>query len=63
VHYGPNNVGGVINFVTKRIPVKPSFTLKETLSIAKTGQILSDTYARAGGFVSDRFGLQITDCP
>lgn len=59
VHYGPNNVGGVINFVTKRIPVKPSFTLKETLSVAKNGQILSDTYARAGGFVSDRFGLQV----
>ncbi len=59
VHYGPNNVGGVINFVTKRIPVKPSFTLKETLSIAKNGRILSDSYARAGGFVSERLGLQV----
>jgi Fe(3+) dicitrate transport protein len=59
VHYGPNNVGGLINFVTKRIPVKPSFTLKETLSIGKNGQLLSDSYVRAGGFVSERLGLQV----
>ncbi|MDD3937890.1 TonB-dependent siderophore receptor [Rhodoferax sp.] len=59
VHYGPNNVGGVINFVTKGIPVKPSFTFKETLSVAKNGRVLSDSYARAGGFVSDRLGLQV----
>ncbi|MBT9568950.1 MAG: TonB-dependent siderophore receptor [Thiobacillus sp.] len=58
VHYGPNNVGGVINFVTKRIPTKPSFTAKETLSFADTGKVLSDTYLRAGGFVSERLGLQ-----
>lgn len=59
VHYGPNNVGGVINFVTKRIPVKPSVTLKESLSIAKGGRVLSDSYVRAGGFVNDRLGLQV----
>ncbi|HQT72273.1 MAG TPA: TonB-dependent receptor plug domain-containing protein, partial [Thiobacillus sp.] len=58
VHYGPNNVGGVINFVTKRIPRKPSFTAKETLSVAGNGRVLSDTYVRAGGFVNDRLGLQ-----
>lgn len=59
VHYGPNNVGGVINFVTKRIPVKPSFTARESLSFARSGRVLSDTYVRAGGFVSDRVGLQV----
>lgn len=59
VHYGPNNVGGVINFITKRIPVKPSVTLKETLSFAKNGRMLSDSYLRAGGFVNDRLGLQV----
>ena len=58
VHYGPNNVGGVINFVSKRIPRKPSLTAKETLSIAGNGRLLSDTYVRAGGFVSERLGLQ-----
>ena len=58
VHYGPNNVGGVINFISKRIPRKPAFTAKETLSIADNGHVLSDTYVRAGGFVNERLGLQ-----
>jgi Fe(3+) dicitrate transport protein len=58
VHYGPNNVGGVINFVTKRIPRETSFTAKETLSVADNGRVLTDTYLRAGGFVNDRLGLQ-----
>ncbi|MCL5061494.1 MAG: TonB-dependent siderophore receptor [Candidatus Thermoplasmatota archaeon] len=58
VHYGPNNVGGVINFVTKRIPREASFTAKETLSVTDNGRVLTDTYLRAGGFVSDRIGLQ-----
>lgn len=59
VHYGPNNVGGVINFVTKRIPAKPSFVAGETLTVSKGGNLLADTYVRAGGFVSDRLGLQV----
>ena len=59
VHYGPNNVGGVINFVTKRIPQKTSFTVKETLSFAPNNRLLTDTYLRVGGFVSDKLGLQI----
>lgn len=59
VHYGPNNVGGVINFVTKPIPRKTSITVKETLSVAGTGRLLTDSYFRAGGFVSDRLGLQV----
>ena len=59
VHYGPNNVGGVINFVTRRIPVKPSFTVAESLTVARTGHVLGDTYLRAGGFVRDDLGLQL----
>lgn len=59
VHYGPNNVGGVINFVTTRIPVKPSVMLREGLSVAKNGRVLTDSYVRAGGFVNDRFALQV----
>lgn len=58
VHYGPNNVGGVVNFVTKRIPTKASFSASETPLIANTGRVLTDTYVRAGGFVSERLGLQ-----
>lgn len=59
VHYGPNNVGGVINFVTKRIPAKTSFTANETVTVSRTGHVLTDSYVRAGGFVHDRLGLQV----
>lgn len=59
VHYGPNNVGGVINFITKRIPAKPSVTASENLTFARTGRVMADSYVRAGGFLSDQFGLQV----
>lgn len=59
VHYGPNNVGGVVNFITKRIPAKPGFSASETLNFSHTGRLLTDTYARAGGFINDRLGFQV----
>lgn len=59
VHYGPNNVGGVINFITKRIPAQRSVTASETVTVARTGRVLTDSYLRAGGFVTDRLGLQV----
>lgn len=59
VHYGPNNVGGVINMITKPISRDFTATLKESLTIAtENGHLLSDTYLRAGGFLNDSFGLQ-----
>ncbi len=59
VRYGPNNVGGVINFVSKPIPETFSTTLKEALTISsETGNVLTDSYLRVGGFVNDRLGLQ-----
>ncbi|CAH1078787.1 TonB-dependent receptor family protein [Candidatus Nitrotoga sp. 1052] len=59
VHYGPNNVGGVINFVTKSIPHQTSMTFRETLSVFSGGNLLADTYFRAGGFVNDKLGFQL----
>jgi Fe(3+) dicitrate transport protein len=60
VHYGPNNVGGVLNFISRPIPTEFSQTLRERLTIAEdSGNVLSDTYYRAGGFVSDSLGLQL----
>ncbi|SFK90056.1 Fe(3+) dicitrate transport protein [Nitrosomonas aestuarii] len=60
VHYGPNNVGGVINFVTKRIPAKKTMTIRETLSLSpSTERMLADSYIRVGGFVNDKLGLQL----
>lgn len=59
VHYGPNNVGGVLNLVTKPIPLKTSQTLRERLQISQeTGNTLTDTYYRIGGFMRDNLGLQ-----
>lgn len=57
VHYGPNNVGGVVNFITKRIPRETAMTAKETLSFAG-GNMLHDTYLRAAGFATDKLGVQ-----
>ncbi|WP_019933352.1 TonB-dependent receptor family protein [Oceanimonas smirnovii] len=59
VHYGPNNVGGVLNLITKPIPNEMEQTLRERLLIAEdTGHVLTDTYYRVGGFVTDDLGLQ-----
>jgi len=58
VHYGPNNVGGVVNFVTKDISYEPSTTLKNTTKLSN-GNVLNDTYIRTGGFVQDDLGLQL----
>lgn len=60
VHYGPNNVGGVLNFITRPIPSETTQTLKEQITIAEdSGNVLTDTYYRAGGFVTDKLGLQM----
>lgn len=58
VHYGPNNVGGVVNFITKRIPRQTTFTAKETVSFAG-GNALHDAYFRAAGFATESLGLQL----
>lgn len=59
VHYGPNNVGGVVNFLTKPIPGETEQTLSERVTIAEdTGHVFHDTYYRVGGFVNDDLALQ-----
>lgn len=59
VHYGPNNVGGVVNFITKPISVKHTSTIKNKTDIADNGNVLNDLYLRTGGFVKDDLGLQL----
>lgn len=60
VRYGPNNVGGVINIITRPIPRQPRATIKQQLTIAEsTGNGFSDTYLRMGGFVTPNLGLQV----
>lgn len=59
VHYGPNNVGGVLNLITRPIPNEFEQTLRERSLIAEdTGNVMTDTYYRGGGFVTDDLGLQ-----
>lgn len=60
VHYGPNNVGGVLNFITRPIPFDFAQTLREKVTVAgANGNVLTDTYYQMGGFVSDQLGLQM----
>ncbi|SDW84287.1 TonB-dependent receptor family protein [Marinobacter mobilis] len=59
VHYGPNNVGGVVNFITKPIPAQTSQTLRERVTIAEeTGNVFTDTYYRVGGRATEKLVLQ-----
>lgn len=59
VQYGPNNVGGVINFISKPIPQKWATTLQEKTIFNAGGRQLWDTYLGTGGYLTDNFGLQL----
>jgi Fe(3+) dicitrate transport protein len=58
VHHGPNNVGGVINLISRPITQEFSTTLKEKLTVSENGHTLTDTYARVSGFLTPDFGMQ-----
>ena len=59
VQYGPNNVGGVINFISKPIPKEWETTLQERTTFNAGGRQLWDTYLGTGGYLTDNFGLQL----
>lgn len=60
VHYGPNNVGGVLNLVTKPISRAFEQSIRERITIAEdTGNAYYDTYYRVSGFVGDDLGVQL----
>lgn len=59
VQYGPNNVGGVINFISKPIPREFQTTLQEKTTFNAGGRQLWDTYLGTGGYLTDNFGLQL----
>ncbi|WP_339475467.1 TonB-dependent receptor family protein [Pseudomonas sp. RL_5y_Pfl2_69] len=59
VQYGPNNVGGVINFISKPIPREWETTLQEKTTFNPGGRQLWDTYLGTGGYLTDNFGLQL----
>lgn len=59
VQYGPNNVGGVINFISKPIPKKWENNIGERLTFSPGGHQLYDTYLSTGGHLTDNFGLML----
>ncbi|KAB7772282.1 TonB-dependent receptor family protein [Xanthomonas maliensis] len=59
VQYGPNNVGGVINLVSKEIPSTWSTTLAQKVTAGGAGHFLYDSAVSSGGYLSDNFGLQV----
>lgn len=59
VQYGPNNVGGVINFISRPIPQTWETTLQERATFAPGGRSLWDSYIGTGGYLTDNFGLQL----
>ena len=59
VQYGPNNVGGVINLVSKPIPERWTTTLGEKITAGGAGRYLRDTTVSTGGYLTPDFGLQL----
>ncbi len=60
VHYGPNNLGGVINLHSRAIPHELSQTVREQVVISEeTGNLFNDFYYRVGGAVNDKLALQM----
>ncbi|AGH73925.1 TonB-dependent receptor family protein [Edwardsiella piscicida] len=59
VQYGPNNVGGVINLISKPIPYRWQNRISQRTTLAGHGRNLSDTYISSGGMLNAQFGLQL----
>lgn len=60
VQYGPNNVGGVINLVTKPIPATWESQISNRITaFDHSSNTLNNLYLRTGGWVSDNFGVQV----
>ena len=60
VQYGPNNVGGVINLVSKPIPEEWQTSLSERITFFGNKQNLYDTYLSTGGVVNDNFAVRLS---
>ncbi|MET1255522.1 TonB-dependent receptor family protein [Aliikangiella maris] len=59
VHYGPNNVGGVINFIPKAISDEFSTQIRNRYTLFEKGRHLNDFYVRTGGHVNKDVALQL----
>lgn len=59
VRYGPQNVGGIINFVTKPIPEKFSANLNSQAQMSRYGGAKTLTSVSLGGSMENGFGAEI----
>jgi Fe(3+) dicitrate transport protein len=60
VQYGPNNVGGVINLVTKPIPTDWETEISNKITKFEVNNSpLNDIYLRTGGWLNDTFAMQL----
>ena len=59
VQYGPNNVGGVINLISRPIPRRWTTTIGDTMQIAKNGNALHNTELSTGGRATDRLAVAL----
>ena len=60
VQYGPNNVGGVINLISKPITEQWTTTLNEKTTFYGDNKILYDTAFSTGGALNDSFDLRFS---
>jgi len=59
VQYGPNNVGGVINLISKPIPQEWTTTLGTRLTTGGAHHALWDTAVSTGGYLDPDVGVQL----
>ncbi|WP_372881741.1 TonB-dependent receptor family protein [Psychromonas sp.] len=60
VQYGPNNVGGVINLISKPIPEQWKTSLNERITFFGDNKTLYDTYLSSGGAVNENFAVRLS---
>lgn len=60
VQYGPNNVSGVINLISKPITEEWTTSIKEKVTFFASDKTLYDTSFSTGGAVSDSFGIRFS---
>ncbi len=60
VHYGPNNISGVVNLQTQPISRELKQTIREQITLSEeTGNLFNDLYYRIGGEVNEDLALQL----
>jgi len=58
IQYGPNNVGGVINLISKSIPTDWETSLNERMTYFGDSNTLFDTNISTGGAVNEDFSMR-----